>query len=39
MCDDNTRGGCGRGFTTWKMNVVSQTPTLTVTHGSGSDWQ
>ena len=29
MCEGNEEGGCGRGFTKWKMKVVSQTPTLT----------
>ena len=37
MCEGNAGDGCGRGFTKWKMKVVSQTPTLTVTHGSDSD--
>ena len=37
MCEGNAGGGCGRGFTKWKVKVVSQTPTLTVTHESGSD--
>ena len=37
MCEGYKGEGCGRGFTKWKMKVVSQTPTPTVTHGSGSD--
>ena len=37
MCEGNAGRRCGRGFTKWKMKVVTQAATLTATHGSSSD--